>query len=125
MNSEEDVLAGTGVNINDLQQHKQSIMKEDHFTGVAMDSFEPQDVDYILFLKPPEPDDEKLAQKEKVKLMHLENEGELQMRTHITMLLHEAEPLRRLMTTINDPNSLSEIMSVIRQHTEKKKAFGD
>ena len=27
--------------------------------------------------------------------------------------------------TINDQNSLSEIMSVIRQHTEKKKAFGN
>jgi len=57
--------------------------------------------------------------------MALENPGESQMRTHINLLLHEAEPLARLKMTINDPNSLSEIMSVIRQHTEKKKAFGD
>ena len=33
--------------------------------------------------------------------------------------------MARIKMTINDPNSLSEIMSVIRQHTEKKKAFGD
>lgn len=47
------------------------------------------------------------------------------MRAHINLLLHEAEPLARYKMTINDQNSLSEIMSVIRQHTEKKKAFGD
>ena len=47
------------------------------------------------------------------------------MRAHINLLLHEAEPLARVKMTINDQNSLSEIMSVIRQHTEKKKALGD
>ena len=47
------------------------------------------------------------------------------MRSHINLLLQEAEPLARIKMTINDPNSLSEIMSVIRQHTEKKRAFGE
>ncbi len=47
------------------------------------------------------------------------------MRDHINLLLKDVEPLTRVKMTINDPNSLSEIMSVIRQHTEKKKAFGD
>ena len=46
------------------------------------------------------------------------------MREHIQKLLHEAESLEQLKATLMDPNSLSEIMSVIRQHTEKKKAFG-
>lgn len=39
-------------------------------------------------------------------------------------LLHDAESLRGLEMLINDLNSSSEIMGVIRQHTEKKKAFG-
>ena len=48
------------------------------------------------------------------------------MRDHIDLLLREVEPLTRVgKYNLNDPNSLSEIMSVIRQHTEKKKAFGD
>ena len=47
------------------------------------------------------------------------------MRAHINLLLHESEPLARVKMTINDQNSLSEIMSVVRQHTEKRKAFGD
>ena len=38
-------------------------------------------------------------------------------------MLSEAETLRGLEMIINDPNSLSEMMSMIRQHTEKKKAF--
>lgn len=79
----------------------------------------------MLFLKTPNPGDDKKLKEEKAKIMALDNPGESQMRTHINLLLHEAEPLARLKMTINDPNSLSEIMSVIRQHTEKKKAFGD
>ena len=47
------------------------------------------------------------------------------MRAHINLLLSQAEPLERTKMTINDQNSLSELMSVIRQHTEKKQAFGD
>ena len=57
--------------------------------------------------------------------MALESKEEQQMRDHINLLLRDVEPLTRVKMTINDPNSLSEIMSVIRQHTEKKKAFGD
>ena len=52
------------------------------------------------------------------------SEQDLKVRDHIHKLLHEAESLEQLKTTLMDPNSLSEIMSVIRQHTEKKKAFG-
>ena len=40
-------------------------------------------------------------------------------------MLSEAELLRGLTMMINDQNSLSEIMSMIRQHTEKKKAFSN
>jgi len=36
----------------------------------------------------------------------------------------EAETLQSLKITIMDQNSLSEIMSAIRQHIEKKKALG-
>ncbi len=60
-----------------------------------------------------------------MQLMALESKEEQQMRDHINLLLKDVEPLTRVKMTINDPNSLSEIMSVIRQHTEKKKAFGD
>ena len=76
-------------------------------------------------MKPPNPGDDKKLKSEKVEIMAMKSQEEQQMRTHINLLLHEAEPLARVKMTINDPNSLSEIMSVIRQHTEKKKAFGD
>ena len=79
----------------------------------------------MLFMKPPNPGDDKKLKSEKVEIMAMKSQEEQQMRTHINLLLHEAEPLARVKMTINDPNSLSEIMSVIRQHTEKKKAFGD
>ena len=79
----------------------------------------------MLFVKAPPPGDDKKLKAEKVKIMALENQEESQMRDHINLLLSEAEALTRIRMTINDPNSLSEIMSVIQQHTEKKKAFGD
>lgn len=116
------MLEGSGVDTSDIQSmqmHKSSVIREDHF------EMEPRKVNYMLFLKKPNAVDESKLSKEKVRIMKLENEGESQMRTHIDILLSEAEPLARLKMTINDPNSLSEIMSVIRQHTEKKKAFGD
>lgn len=48
------------------------------------------------------------------------------MRDHINLLLREVGPLTRVgLLNMNDPNSMSENMSVIRQHSEKKKAFGD
>ena len=46
--------------------------------------------------------------------MALESKEEQQMRDHINLLLRDVEPLTRVKMTINDPNSLSEIMSVIR-----------
>lgn len=79
----------------------------------------------MLFLKAPPPGDDKKLKAEKEKIMALDNKEERQMRSHINLLLYESEPLARIKMTINDPNSLREIMSVIRQHTEKKKAFGD
>ena len=39
-------------------------------------------------------------------------------------MLHEAEKLTVLKAAIVDPNSMSQILSVVRQHIEKKKAFG-
>ena len=42
------------------------------------------------------------------------SEQDLKVRDHIHKLLHEAESLEQLKTTLMDPNSLSEIMSVIR-----------
>ena len=39
-------------------------------------------------------------------------------------MLHEAEKLTVLKSAIADPNSMSSILSVVRQHIEKKKAFG-
>ena len=48
------------------------------------------------------------------------------MRDHINLFLREVEPLTRIgLQNVNDPSSLSEIMGIICQHTEKKKAFGD
>ena len=79
----------------------------------------------MLFMKAPNPGDDKKLKAEKDQIMAMKSQEEQQMRAHINLLLHEAEPLARVKMTINDPNSLSEIMSVIRQHTEKKKAFGD
>lgn len=78
----------------------------------------------MLFLKVPTVGDEKKAKKEKAEFMQQCSEKDLKVRDHIHKLLHEAESLEQLKTTLMDPNSLSEIMSVIRQHTEKKKAFG-
>lgn len=79
----------------------------------------------MLFFKEPSRVEEKELRATKLKLMALESKEEQQMRDHINLLLRDVEPLTRVKMTINDPNSLSEIMSVIRQHTEKKKAFGD
>ena len=79
----------------------------------------------MLFMKAPNSGDDKKLKSEKLEIMSITNEEEKQMRTHINLLLNEAEPLARIKMTINDQNSLSEIMSVIRQHTEKKKAFAD
>ena len=90
-----------------------------------MKIFKPKNVNFMLFLKAPSPGDDKKLKSDKVAIMSIPNTEESQMRAHINLLLHEAEPLARVKMTINDPNSLSEIMSVIRQHTEKKKAFGD
>ena len=83
-----------------------------------------RDVNYMLFLKVPTVGDEKKSKKEKAEFMQQCSEQDLKVRDHIFKLLHEAESLEQLKTTLMDPNSLSEIMSVIRQHTEKKKAFG-
>ena len=77
----------------------------------------------MLFMKAPTVSDEKKAKKEKVEFMTQCNESDLKVRDHIHKLLYEAESLEQLKMTLMDPNSLSEIMSVIRQHTEKKKAF--
>ena len=58
--------------------------------------------------------------------MGLDNAEDQQMRDHINLMLREVEPLARVgLPNVNDPSSMSEIMSIIRQHTEKKKAFGD
>jgi len=47
--------------------------------------------------------------------MAVESSEEQQMRDHINLLLREVEPLTRVgRHNMNDPNSLSEIMSVIR-----------
>ena len=78
----------------------------------------------MLFMKVPTVGDDKKAKKEKEQFMQQVSANDLQVRDHIHKLLHEAESLEQLKTTLMDPNSLSEIMSVIRQHTEKKKAFG-
>lgn len=51
-------------------------------------------------------------------------EQDIQVKNHILELLKEAETLESLKITIMDQNSLSEIMSAIRMHIEKKKAFG-
>ena len=87
-------------------------------------SIEVDDVNYMLFLKAPQVTDDKQAKKDKDKFMTQCTPEDKQMREHIQKLLHEAESLEQLKATLMDPNSLSEIMSVIRQHTEKKKAFG-
>lgn len=83
-----------------------------------------REVNYMLFLKAPTVSGEKQAKKEKVEFMQQCSASDLKLRDHIHKLLYEAESLEQLKTTLMDPNSLSEIMSVIRQHTEKKKAFG-
>jgi hypothetical protein len=73
-------------------------------------------VKYFLFVKPP---DVKEFKKPGFAL------GEdIQVKNHILELLKEAETLESLKITIMDQNSLSEIMSAIRMHIEKKKAFG-
>lgn len=80
----------------------------------------------MLFTKEPSRVEDKKLKQEKLSIMALESAEEQQMRDHINLLLREVEPLARVgRRNMNDPNSLSEIMSVIRQHTEKKKAFGD
>ena len=76
-------------------------------------------------MKEPQRVEDKQLVAQKATQIALASPEEQQMREHINLLLREVEPLGRVITTINDPNSLSEIMSVIRQHTEKKKAFGD
>ena len=74
-------------------------------------------VKYFLFVKPPDI-------KEIKKPDMIKGEQDIQMKKHILELLKEAETLESLKITIMDQNSLSEIMSAIRQHIEKKKAFG-
>ena len=94
--------------------------------GDEAEAFEPRVVQYMLFTKEPSRVEDKKLKQEKLTIMALESSEEQQMRDHITLLLREVEPLARVgRQNMNDPNSLSEIMSVIRQHTEKKKAFGD
>ena len=74
-------------------------------------------VKYFLFVKLPDV--------KEIKKPELVLTGEdLQTKKHILELLKEAETLESLKMTILDQNSLGEIMSVIRQHIEKKKAFG-
>ena len=75
---------------------------------------EPKTVNYMLFFKEPNRVDEKKLKATKTEVMKLERPEEQQMRDHINLLLREVEPLGRFKMTINDPNSLSEIMSVIR-----------
>ena len=91
-----------------------------------MAEFVPKEVSYMLFIREPSRVEEKKLKAEKRAIMNLDSPDEQQMRDHIDLLLREVEPLTRVgKYNLNDPNSLSEIMSVIRQHTEKKKAFGD
>ncbi len=68
----------------------------------------------MLFYKEPSRVEEKQLRAQKLQLMALESKEEQQMRDHINLLLKDVEPLTRVKMTINDPNSLSEIMSVIR-----------
>lgn len=74
-------------------------------------------VKYFLFVKLPDV-------KEIKKPETILTGEDLQTKKHILELLKEAETLESLKMTIMDQNSLGEIMSVIRQHIEKKKAFG-
>lgn len=74
-------------------------------------------VKYFLFVKPPDV-------KEIKKPAFIKGDQDVQAKKHILELLKEAETLESLKITIMDQNSLSEIMAAIRQHIEKKKAFG-
>ena len=56
----------------------------------------------MLFVKSPNPGDDKKLKSEKVEIMALASKEESQMRAHINLLLHEAEPLARVKMTIND-----------------------
>ncbi len=76
--------------------------------------FEPKVVKYMLFIKAPPHFDESKNRKERIKLMKNVPDKESQLRDHIQKLLKEAETLRGLEMTINDLNSLTEIMSLIR-----------
>ena len=78
-------------------------------------------VKYFLFSKPPTVKDVKQKAED---LLQKVSEKDQQVRKHLLALLMEAETLHGLKITVMDQNSLSEIMSVIRQHIEKKKAFG-
>ena len=62
----------------------------------------PRTVNYMLFVKSPSPGDDKKLKAEKVEIMSLQSAEEQQMRAHINLLLHEAEPLARVKMTIND-----------------------
>ena len=96
-----------------------NVIQDQHFAA----DLEPELVKYMLFIKSPPSFDEKKVRQEKARIMHNVTDKEKQLRDHIQKLLQEAETLRGLEMTINDLNSLTEIMSIIRQHTEKKKAF--
>ena len=89
-------------------------MIENHHNEQQVLNEPPKTVNYMLFLKAPNPGDDKKLKAEKTKFIALESQEEQQMREHINLLLREAEPLARIKMTINDANSLSEIMSVIR-----------
>ena len=107
-----------------------SIINHNHFESPqftqSVAEFVPKEVSYMLFIREPSRVEEKKLKAEKRAIMNLDSPEEQQMRDHIDLLLREVEPLTRVgKYNLNDPNSLSEIMSVIRQHTEKKKAFGD
>ena len=129
---DDDVMAGCGVDpLSGLDPdggnvlHRNSVILTEHFKNKNNSSPGPRSVNYMLFCKEPGRVEDKQIRAEKLKLMALDSAEEQQMRDHINLLLKDVEPLTRVKMTINDPNSLSEIMSVIRQHTEKKKAFGD
>mmetsp|Transcript_36212 Transcript_36212/g.44159 ORF Transcript_36212/g.44159 Transcript_36212/m.44159 type:complete len:202 (+) Transcript_36212:746-1351(+) len=100
--------------INDTR-NSSMVIRDNHFEKQSIADFEPEEISYMLFLREPSRVEEKKLKAQKLAIMSLESAEEQQMRDHIDLLLREVEPLTRVgKLTMNDPNSLSEIMSVIR-----------
>lgn len=97
----------------EIEQKKRSLSEVDNEESKEKRKI----VKYFLFVKPPDV-------KEIKKPAFIKGDQDVQAKKHILELLKEAETLESLKITIMDQNSLSEIMAAIRQHIEKKKAFG-